>query len=140
MPGTQLELTTAWAAGGGFEYFWTRNFSSTVYGGYTRTEYNANASAMICSRVSHSGACDPNFSIWGIGTHHDWFPVAGLRFAVDVMYTGVDTAFGGQTITVGSTGTQLRPTGARPTGAYLAQDLGILTLAFRAQRTWGGGD
>ncbi len=47
-----LELTTAWAAGGGFEYFWTRNFSSTIYGGYTRTEYNGNAAALVCTRYT----------------------------------------------------------------------------------------
>ncbi len=138
--GTQMELTTAWAVGGGFEYFWTRNFSSTVYGGYTRTEYNANAAALICTRLDFSGSCSPNFSVWGIGTHHDWFPLPGLRFAVDAMYTGVDTAFSGQTIAVGGGATGLRSIGARPTGDYLAKDLGIWTVAFRAQRTWGGGD
>ncbi len=88
--GGSLEQTTTWAAGGGFEYFWTRNFSSTIYGGYTRTEYNGTASTLICDRVGHSGACDPNYNLWQIGTHHDWFPLPGLRFAVDVLYTGVD--------------------------------------------------
>ena len=131
--GTPLELTTTWAAGGGFEYFWTRNFSSTIYGGYTRTEYNSNAAAMVCTRVTFSGTCDPNYGFWQIGTHHDWFPVAGLRFAVDVLYTGIETSFAGQTVTL--TKTQ----GARPTGAYLAQDDGILSVMFRAQRSWGGG-
>jgi hypothetical protein len=131
--GTQLELTTTWAAGGGFEYFWTRNFSSTIYGGYTRTEYNAAGAALICTRITLAigAACDPNYSVWQVGTHHDWFPVPGLRFAVDVLYSGVETAFGGQTVTLG------KVTGARPTGAYAARDLGILSVAFRAQRSWG---
>jgi hypothetical protein len=134
--GTALELTTTWAAGGGFEYFWTRNFSSTIYGGYTRTEYNSNGAAMVCSRVNNNGGvCDPNYGLWQIGTHHDWFPVAGLRFAVDVLYTGVDTAFEGQTITLPNGG---KMQGARPTGDYLAADQGILSVMFRAQRSWGG--
>ena len=56
--GSSLELTTTWAAGGGFEYFWTRNFSSTIYGGYTRTEYNNNviAGRWFCARHDH-GLC-----------------------------------------------------------------------------------
>jgi hypothetical protein len=131
--GTPMELTTTWAAGGGFEYFWTRNFSSTIYGGYTRTEYNDNAAALVCTRVTFSGTCDPNYGLWQIGTHHDWFPVAGLRFAVDVLYTGVESAFAGQTVTVS------KAQGLRPTGAYLADDQGILSVMFRAQRSWGGG-
>ena len=134
--GSSLELTTTWAAGGGFEYFWTRNFSSTIYGGYTRTEYNNNviAGRWFCAgtiTVSAASACDPGYSLWQIGTHHDWFPVPGLRFAVDVLYTGVESAFAGQTITLG------KAAGARPTGVYTAKDLGILAIAFRAQRTWG---
>jgi hypothetical protein len=129
--GSALELTTTWAAGGGFEYFWTRNFSSTIYGGYTRTEYNGAGAALLCTRVTSSGICDPNYGLWQVGTHHDWWPVKGLRFAVDVLYTGVETAFEGQTITVS------KAQGARPTGPYLAKDQGILSVMVRAQRNWG---
>jgi hypothetical protein len=142
--GSNLELTTTWAVGGGFEYFWTRNFSSTIYGGYSGTEYNNNvvSGRWFCSggglpstiTVAAGVACDPSYNLWQIGTHHDWFPVPGLRFAVDVLYTNIDTAFDGQTVTLGKT------QGARPTGAYLIKDRGILSIAFRAQRTWGGRD
>jgi Porin subfamily len=135
--GGGLELTTTWAAGGGFEYFWTRNFSSTIYGGYTRTEYSGAGSALVCTRVtivSANPTCDPNYSLWQVGTHHDWFPVPGLRFAVDVLYTGVESAFSGQTVSLA------KASGARPTGAYLVQDHGILSVAFRAQRSWGAGN
>ena len=135
--GSALQLTTTWAAGGGFEYFWTRNFSSTIYGGYTGTEYNntvINARAFCIGNaltVSAAVACDPSYNFWQLGTHHDWFPVPGLRFAVDVIYTNVQTAFSGQTVTLG------KAQGARPTGAYQVKDLGLWAVAFRAQRTWG---
>jgi hypothetical protein len=138
--GSNLELTTTWAAGGGFEYFWTRNFSSTVYGGYTRTEYNSTVvnGRWFCNNggfnVAAGVACDPSYSLWQIGTHHDWFPVAGLRLAVDILWTGVESAFAGQLVTLG------KAQGARPTGVYTAKDLGILAVAFRAQRSWGAGD
>jgi hypothetical protein len=134
--GSSLELTTTWSAGGGFEYFWTRNFSSTIYGGYSRTEYNNTVvnGGWFCGNTISVGAgvaCDPGYGLWQVGTHHDWFPVPGLRFAVDVLYTGVESAFAGQTITLG------KAQGARPTGVYQAKDLGILSIAFRAQRSWG---
>jgi len=141
--GSNLELTTAWAVGGGFEYYWSRNFSSTIYGGYSGTEYNNTVvtGRWFCSgaglastiTVAAGVACDPSYKLWQIGSHHDWFPVRGLRFAVDVLYTNIETAFDGQTVTLGKT------QGARPTGAYLVKDRGIVSVAFRAQRTWGAG-
>ena len=73
----------------------------------------------------------PSFKYWTVGTHHDWFPLPGLRFAVDVMYTGIDSAMAGPTVTLGT------KVGARPTGVYTVKDLGILSVIFRAQRSWG---
>src|SRR5436309_8227605 len=118
--GGQLQLTTAWAAGVGYEHFWLPNFSTTVYSTYSQTRYN---DAVIASRafcnlgnggvavqtISSSGTCDPGFNLWIIGTHTDWYPVAGFRLAVEVNYTRVMTNFDGQTLTL--TKTQ----GARPT-------------------------
>src|SRR5262245_4761601 len=141
--GSNLELTTTWAIGGGFEYFWTRNFSTTIYGGYSGTGYNATVitGGWFCSgvglaspiTVAADAACDPSYNRCQIVTHHDWFPVPGLRFAVDILYTNIDTAMEGQTVTLGKT------QGARPTGAYFIKDRGILSIAFRAQRSWGAG-
>jgi Porin subfamily len=149
--GSELQLTTSWAFGGGFEYFWTRNFSSTIYGGFTGTEYNDTVTngRWFCNNTfggvvppntsSNSGVranapCDMNYHFWQVGTHHDWFPVPGLRFAVDLIYTAVDTAFRGEVVTLG------RVQGLRPTGVYTVKDLGILSVAVRAQRSWGAGD
>jgi hypothetical protein len=81
--------------------------------------------------VAAGVACDPGYSLWQLGTHHDWFPAAGFRLAVDVLYTGINTAFSGQTVTLGA------KQGARPTGAYTAKDLGITSVMFRAERSWG---
>jgi hypothetical protein len=142
--GSNLEQTTAWSVGAGFEYFWTRNFSSTIYGSYTDVTYNNNVvnGAWFCggspgsaaqSIVLQAGvACDPSFTYWSVGTHHDWFPVPGLRLAVDVMYSGIETAVGDGTV-VALTKAQ----GARPTGIYTSRNLGITSVIFRAQRSWG---
>jgi len=141
--GSGQELTTSWAVGGGFEYFWTRNFSSTVYGGFTGTEYNstvvngrwfcAAGGPLAAAGVGAAVACDPGYRFWQAGTHHDWFPVAGFRLAVDVIYSRVETAFDGQVLT-------LAKNSARPAGLYTVKDLGLTSVMFRAQRSWGGGD
>jgi hypothetical protein len=80
--------------------------------------------------VAATVVCDPGYSLWQVGTHHDWFPVSGFRLAVDVIYTRVDTAFDGALVT-------LAKNSARPAGVYSAKDLGLTSVMFRAQRTWG---
>jgi Porin subfamily len=132
--GTGLELTTSWTAGGGFEYFWTRNFSSTIYGNYTQVSYSnglVNSGDLCVGPFNGSLSCDPGFKYWTVGTHHDWFPLPGLRFAVDVLYTAVESEMSGQTVTLGT------KVGARPSGTYTIKDLGITSVVFRAQRSWG---
>ncbi len=139
--GLGIQQTTAWTVGGGFEYYWTRNFSSTVYGTYTEVSYNSTVTdgrwfcgggGAVAQPLNTAGtSCDPGFKFWTVGTHHDWFPVRGLRFAVDVMYTGIDSAMDGQTVTLTT------KQGNRPSGVYSAKNLGITSVVFRAQRTWG---
>src|SRR5262245_24024327 len=38
--GGQLDLTTAWAAGVGYEHFWLPNLSTTVYGTYSQVRFS----------------------------------------------------------------------------------------------------
>jgi Porin subfamily len=141
--GGQLQLTSAWGAGGGWEHFWLPNLSTTVYGTYTQIRYNDTVinSRMFCNggggqnvTVANNVRCDPGFNFWQIGSHTDWYPVPGFRLAVDVLYTRIETAFEGQQVTL------LKTQGARPTGAYTAKDDGILSVVFRAQRAFATGD
>jgi Porin subfamily len=122
---------------------WTRNFSSTIYGTYTEVSYNSTVvnNRLFCGGggavaqaivVAAATTCDPGFKFWTIGTHHDWFPLPGLRFAVDVQYTGIGTAMDGQTVTLTT------KQGNRPSGVYTAKDLSNLAVMFRAIRAWGG--
>jgi hypothetical protein len=133
--GSTIEQTTAWTTGGGFEYFWTRNFSSTVYGAYTEVSYNNTVlnNRWFCQGTSafNGVTCDPGFTYWSVGTHHDWFPLPGLRFAVDVLYANIESNMSGQTVALGT------KVGARPSGLYTIKDIGITSVVFRAQRTWG---
>jgi hypothetical protein len=142
--GDEIEKTTAWSAGAGFELYWSRQFSTTWYGSYGRIKYNNTVidSDRFCRVVTaDDGAtsglelldgqrCDPGFAYWAVGSHSDWFPVAGLRFAVDVLYTQINTAMKGSVYLHTAQGN-------RPTGVYTARNLGITSVIFRAQRNWG---
>jgi hypothetical protein len=145
--GGQFELTTAWTAGAGWEHFWLPNFSTAVYGTYTQVTYNDTVinSRLFCNGVpgvttaqnivvSTNVSCDPSFNYWTIGAVTNWYPVAGFRLAVDVLYTRIETAFEGETVTLSKT------TGLRPTGTYQAKDQGILAVVFRAQRSFATAD
>jgi hypothetical protein len=142
--GGQLELTTAWSTGFGYEHFWLPNFSTTVFGTYTQVRYNDAVinSGLFCNtggvsatqNIIATGRCDPGFNFWTIGSHTDWYPVAGFRLAVEVLYTRVETAFEGQAVTLSKT------QGLRPTGVYTAKDQGIVSVHFRAQRAFASGE
>jgi hypothetical protein len=138
----QIELTTAWSAGFGYEHFWLPNFSTTVFGTYAQIRYNDTVinSRLFCNGggaapqnivVASTVTCDPGFNYWSLGTHTDWYPVPGFRLAVEVLYTRIETAFDGQTVTLSKT------QGLRPTGSYTAKDQGILSVGFRAVRSFG---
>ena len=141
--GGQLELTTTWSTGAGWEHFWLPNFSTAVYGTYSQIRYNDTVinSRLFCNGgggqniiPSNSATCDPGYNYWSVGSVTSWYPVAGFRLAVDVIYARVETAFDGQTVSLAKT------TGLRPTGSYTAQDQGILAVSFRAQRSFATGE
>jgi Porin subfamily len=139
--GGQFDLTTVWSAGGGYEHFWLANVSTAVYGTYSQIRYSDNVidSAQFCGLnggtaqnivLAKGARCDPGFNYWTVGAVTNWYPVAGFRLAFDVVYTRIETAFEGQTITLSKT------TGLRQTGTYTAKDQGILAVTFRAQRSF----
>jgi hypothetical protein len=143
--GGQFELTTAWTTGFGYEHFWLPNVSTTVYGTYTQVRYDDTVinSRLFCGGggattqnifLTGGGRCDPGFNFWMIGTHSDWYPVPDFRLAVEVLYTRIETAFDGQTVALGKT------QGLRPTGLYTAKDQGILSVGFRAVRSFASGN
>jgi hypothetical protein len=147
--GSQQEQTTAWTAAAAYEHYWTSNFSTTVYGTYTQLSYSdtvvnsrwfcggggARTPNMNLTAAANAAgvSCDPGFNFWTVGTHTDWFPVAGFRLGVDVQWTQIETAYAGQTLVLNTS------QGARPTGLYTAKDEGILGVIFRAQRSFPAG-
>ncbi len=143
--GGQFQLTSVWSTGAGWEHFWLPNFSTAWYGTYSQIRYNDTVinSNLFCAgggavaqniiRVGNA-ACDPGYNYWSVGSVTNWYPVAGFRLAVDVIYTRIESAFDGQTVSLGKT------QGLRPTGLYTAKDQGILAVSFRAQRSFATGE
>jgi hypothetical protein len=143
--GGQLELTTTWTVGAGYEHFWLPNLSTTLWGTYTQVRYNDNviSSRLFCGgtnavnqniRVGAGVECDPGFNFWIVGLIQNWFPAPGFRLALEVDFVRVETAFDGQAVTLSKT------VGLRPTGTYTAKDQGILNVIFRAQRSFAAGE
>jgi hypothetical protein len=118
---TPIELTRVWSLVGAYEHVWTPQWRTSVFGGYTSVDYNANATAIINSHlpgaagtvvcgVPVAGAvwppvtlpaggggnsCNPDFSFYEVGTRTQWSPVPNLDIGVQVLYTHLNTAYKG---------------------------------------------
>ncbi len=134
--GGSIEKTKVWAVQGGFEHNWNPNWQTSVFGSYTRVDYNTNASAIICTNTAAfyaaGSTCNPDFNIWQIGSRTAWTPVRNLTFSGEVLYTTLDQSNTGGTVAVaaGAAGT------FKPAGAYEFKDQGVLSGNFRVRRTW----
>jgi len=132
--GTQ-ELTTAWGFRGAYVHNWSPAWETDVFGSYTRIDYNANASAIICgAQAAAVGAglngytCNPDFNIWQLGTRTAWTPVQNLTFSAEVLYTFLDQANTGSFASAGA--------GVKPAGTYDYKDQGMWSGNIRVRRTW----
>ena len=80
---------------------------TSVFGAYTATDYNANATNIFCSSPvgpvrTFAGAtpnfatgpvlgCNPDFNVWGVGARTIWNPVPNLDIGLEVVYTKIET-------------------------------------------------
>jgi hypothetical protein len=154
----QIELTTTWSVGAGYEHNWTPNLKTSFTGEYTKVLYNDVAAADIANRVCPGAevprigladtSCDPNWSFFQGGIRTQWTPVAGFILGVDLAYTKVFTAFKGadatlNTVTDGEASGNVLG-GHRSTGdggpLYRVADQDVYSVIFRAQRNFNAGD
>ena len=137
-----LELSTTWGGTVAFEHYWTPSLRTSWVFGYLNVEYNDNAKVLIGAngcRGATTGAggvfvagsvtsCDPDWSMWRVASRTMWNPVANLDVGVEVAYTKVNTAFGGNAVFVGAQGL--------PTAPILVDDQNVWSAAFRVQRNF----
>ncbi len=136
--GGKIEKTTGWGFRGAYVHNWSPNWESSLFGSYTRIDYNNNASDLYCARYAASvvagtlrANCNPDFAIWQIGTRTAWTPVKNLTFSGEVMYTNLDQAMNGAVVAPANA------MGAfKPAGTYNYADQGIWSGNLRVRRTW----
>jgi len=136
--GSRIELTTAWSVVAAYEHNWTPQFRTSLYGAYLRVDYDATATRFFCvagtpavvqANFNTLSNCNPDYKFWYVGARTLWSPAKDFILGVDVSFTEVETAFAGTASLAGAIG-------ARPTGLYTIKDQGIVSVIFRAQRTF----
>ncbi len=146
---TNMELTRAWGFNAAYEHFWNMKWRTSLYGGYTKIDYDTNANNMLCvMEVNGTGAgstaaatpgCNNDWSTWWLGSRTQWNVTPDFYLGLDVMYlrlrsaqtsTGSAVATGGAAPGVGGS---LIPT-SLPTGTYSISDQGNWTVRIRAHK------
>jgi hypothetical protein len=141
--GGSVQLTTSWNFNTAIEHYWANNLRTSVYYVMGSVEYNdvvknsgwfcGGGGAVANTAFNNSTNCNPNFSIWQVGSRTNWSPVPNLNIGLDIFYTGVNTAFKG-TASLGANG-------ARPAGIYTVSDQGQVSGTLRIQKNLvAGGD
>jgi len=158
--GTNIQKTTTWTIGAGYEHNWTENFKSSFTGAYSAVRYNQTAKGYFATNVcpatvtAQAGIntlanCDPDYGFFQGGVRTMWTPVSGFFLGLDVFYTHIWTAFGGSTpqlngVNLSGTSGAVTPlnvvVGGRQAGTYTTTNLGTLGAVFRAQRNYNAGD
>jgi hypothetical protein len=136
-----LEMTTAWSIVAGAQHFWTPQLRTSLYGGFAAIEHSATAKGLICPLgpgpfavpvvpVGTSGLavvnCDPDYSVWSVGSRTQWNPHPYLDIGVEVLWTHLSSAFEGFGVTTTAQG-------AHPAQAVNIEDQDVLTLLGRVQ-------
>ncbi len=134
-----LQLSSAWGVGAGYEHNWNPMWATTVYGGYIHFSYGGTVAAWLAAVAPAGGPAaagftpfvgSPDFSFWQVGSRTTWKPVKNLDLSVDVMYSHLDTAFGGSV--VNGLGLPKDPANA----LYTYGDTDLVSFMFRAQRNF----
>ncbi|WBU28600.1 porin [Rhodopseudomonas palustris] len=137
--GTGIELTTAYGIRGAFNHNWNPNWSTSVFGAYSKVDYNGTASAFICGTavlgaLTAGSTCNPDFAIAQVGTVTRWTPVKNLTFSGEVIYTHLDQNNSGfANIPAIGSGASQTP---KPAAVYQFKDQDTWTGAVRVQRTF----
>jgi hypothetical protein len=145
--GSSLELTTVWTIAASLQHYWTPALRTSVFGAYTATDYNANATTIFCSSpnspfrtvagaatnyaIGPLAGCNPDFNVWAVGTRTIWNPVPNLDIGVEVVYTKIEQKMDPNTVRVNFGGA-----GGRAAGLYVPSDAEVWSGILRVQRNF----
>jgi hypothetical protein len=100
---SSIDLAQSYSLAAAFQHYWTPALRQSIYAQYANFETNsAQFNAAVCANtagVSATGCGD--WSAYQVGSRLAWTPVANLEIGLDVIYTHLDTAFAGATVTTG---------------------------------------
>ena len=106
---TGINLTTAWGINASYEHFWTPQWRTSLYGGWTSVSYNSQANNILCSLegsgvnggggvaagvgvFARAGAgCDNNWTSWWVGSRTQWNVTKDFYLGLDVAYLNVNS-------------------------------------------------
>jgi len=125
---TDLQLTTAWGFNAAYEHFWSKQWRTSVYGGYTAVSYNDTANNLMCTGVNLPFPnCDMDWSTWFVGSRTQYNIDASTYLGLDVMYAKLQSA------DWGIVGAMLH-TAITPNGIYQKADMDNWQFRFRVHR------
>ncbi|RTL50301.1 MAG: porin [Bradyrhizobiaceae bacterium] len=136
--GNEIQLTKGFGLNGGFNHYWNANWSSSVFGSYTKIDYNDTAAASLGTAWAaaakklgtFTGTYNPDFNIAQVGVVTSWTPVKGLTFSGEALYTNVDGSTKGTL--VAGTG----PVAGHGPGTYTIGSQDIWSGSLRVQRNF----
>jgi porin-like protein len=138
-----VQLTTAWGVNAAYDHLWMPNFRTSIWGSWTRYEYNQSANLAICNAQTiaavgaitftpfqaQTGACNNNFSWWQLGSRTQYNFTPWFYVGFDVKYERIDTASNGQQAFV------TPPAGvAKPAALYTIQNQDNYAVRVRVHR------
>jgi hypothetical protein len=157
--GSQIVLTDSFGWSAGYQHYWNPQWRTGTLWGQAFTQYNSQASAMLCGLAPGSvqqfgfmftggGAfpfggvgspglshCAPNFSMTTGSVRTAWNPHPFLEIGFDVGFMYFNTANNGTALlTPTPIATVPNFIGARPTGTYVIQNQTQYFLALRFQK------
>jgi hypothetical protein len=133
----QLELPKVWSAQAGFQHYWTNSLRSSIYGVYSSYEASSAAvDTLICAARGFGPGC-ADWNAWQVGSRTIWNPVTNLDIGLEVMYTKIETAFGGGRVNCGAPAGCIA--GSAPAGipaVHNIQDNDVWSGILRIQRNF----
>jgi hypothetical protein len=104
---SSCQLTTAYGVNAGYEHYWTPAWHESFYGAYYAVRYNQFANDMLCSSAfglgtttattgtgttTAVGACNNNWSVWGVGSRLQWDVTKSFYMGVELLYENLHSA------------------------------------------------
>jgi hypothetical protein len=133
-----VELTTGWSVVASYEHFWTPSLRTSLYGSYVELSHNATAKTAICatqtattSGFQGGAGCNPDWSMWNIGSRSQWNVTKDLYVGLDVIYQKLNSATTATGVLSSAIGGGGKPTNAGP---YTVADQDAVTATWRIHR------